>query len=377
MITELFRSFQKKLFDINWLLPVLILMIGGVGVAMIFAATNGVWTDGAQQHLIRLCLAMAILVGVAIIDIRVWYHLAYPIYFVALIMLLGVDLYGVEVNNSQRWLRVPVLGMRFQPSEVMKLAIVMALARYYHDLPKWRTSDITGIIGALVLIALPMQFIFRQPDLGTTLLLVATGLTIIFLAGINWRIIGIATFAGLIALPFIIRFGLKPYQVERIMTFIDPSRDPSDAGYHITQSKIALGSGGMSGKGYLNGTQTQLEYVPENSTDFIFTVIGEEFGFIGSSVVIALYILLLAICVRISLETRHHFSKLLGLGITTTFALYVFINLGMVTGLTPVVGVPLPLISYGGTVMLTVMIGFGLILSADLHRHSELPREGR
>ena len=369
------QSVKTKLYEINWLLPALIYVLGLVGVAMIFAATDGVWDHGAKQHLVRLIAAGVIMLIVALIDIKIWYHLAYPIFVIALILLVAVDLWGVTINGSQRWLDLKFT--RLQPSEIMKLAIVMALARYYHDLDRAKVSHIVGLVIALIVIALPAQFILRQPDLGTTLLLTMTAIAMIFLAGVNWRIISFGGVAAAIAIPLFFMFGLKDYQRARIMTFFDPSSDPTGAGYHIAQSKIALGSGGVSGKGYMNGTQRQLEYVPENRTDFIFTVIGEEFGLVGGLATMALYILLISMCVWMAFQCKHKFSKLLILGLTTTFSLYVFINLAMVMGLAPVVGVPLPLISYGGTVILAVMFGFGLILSAHLYRQSELPRGGR
>ena len=361
-----------KLYEVNWLLIALVGLVGLVGVTMIFAATDGVWSRGALQHLIRLIFAGGLMLLVAMTDIKVWYTLAYPIYGLALILLIGVDVFGVSVNGSQRWLDLKIV--RFQPSEIMKLAIVLALAKYYHDLPKHYISRLTGLIGAALLILLPMALVLRQPDLGTTLLVAATGVALVFLAGVNWRVISGAALAGAIALPLFFRFGLKEYQRSRILTFLDPSRDPTGASYHITQSKIALGSGGVTGKGFMNGTQRQLEYVPENRTDFIFTVIGEEFGLIGSLLTMGLYISVIGLCIWLSLQCKHIFSRLLILGLTTTFTLYIFINLGMVMGLAPVVGVPLPLISYGGTVILTVMAGFGLVLSAHLHRQNELPR---
>ena len=361
-----------KLYEVNWLLVALVGLVGLVGVFMIFAATDGVWSRGAEQHLIRLTFAGGLMLAVAMTDVKIWYTLAYPIYALALVLLIGVDVVGINVNGSQRWLDLKIV--RFQPSEVMKLAIVLALARYYHDLPNYFISRISGLLGATLLILLPMVLILRQPDLGTTLLVAATGVALVFLAGVNWRVIGGAALASTIALPLFFRFGLKEYQRSRILTFLDPSRDPTGASYHITQSKIALGSGGVSGKGFMNGTQRQLEYVPENRTDFIFTVIGEEFGLIGSLITIGLYMAVIGLCVWLSLQCKHIFSRLLILGLTTTFTLYIFINLGMVMGLAPVVGVPLPLISYGGTVILTVMTGFGLVLSAHLHRQNELPR---
>ncbi len=365
-------SLRAKLYELNWLLPVLIAVTGAIGVVMIFAATDGVWTHGAAQHAIRIGVAGVIMLGIALIDIKVWYTLSYPAYFGALALLIGVELIGVNVNGSQRWLDLGV--MRIQPSEVMKLAIVMALARYYHDLARWRISHISGLIGALLLIAIPMALILRQPDLGTTLLLGATGVAIVFLAGVSWRVIGFASLLMAVGLPLFVQFGLKEYQRDRIWTFLDPSRDPSGASYHITQSKIALGSGGVSGKGFMNGTQRQGDYVPENRTDFIFTVIGEEFGLIGSLMTIAIYIAVISLSIYLAMKCKSTYAKLLILGLITTFTLYIFINLGMVMGLMPVVGVPLPLISYGGTVVMAVMAGFGLILSAHLHRNSELPR---
>jgi rod shape determining protein RodA len=255
----------------------------------------------------------------------------------------------------------------------MKLAIVLALSRFYHDLPRWRVSSIYGLFGAFLIIFIPMFFIMRQPDLGTTLLVAATGLSIIFLAGIKWRLLAGFLIFSFISIPLFFIFGLKTYQRERILTFLDPTHDPNGASYHITQSKIALGSGGFNGKGFMSGTQRQLDYVPENRTDFIFTVIGEEFGFIGSLSTIAIYMFIIGICVWLSFQCKQVYSKLLILGFTITFALYIFINLAMIMGLVPVVGVPLPLMSYGGTVLLTVMTGFGLILSAYINRDSKLP----
>jgi len=368
------KSLKEKLYELNWLLPVLVGMVGLVGVAMIYAATDGIWRYGALQHFIRIGFGGLIMLFVALIDVRIWYRLAYPVYIVGLVLLIGVEFVGVEVNGSTRWLDFGVA--RLQPSEVMKPAIVLALARYYHDMPTYRVSHIAGLMGALILLALPMALILRQPDLGTTLLLATTGVVIVFLAGISWRIIGFASLFATVAIPLFFKFGLKPYQQERVLTFLDPSRDPAGASYHITQSKIALGSGGVNGKGFMRGTQRQGEYVPENRTDFIFTVIGEEFGLIGGLLTMGLYMAVISVCIWLSMQCKEMFAKLLILGLTTTFTLYIFINLSMVMGLAPVVGVPLPLISYGGTVILAVMGGFGLILSAHLYRGVELPRSG-
>jgi len=364
-----------KLYDVNWLLPVMVGIIGLVGVVMIYAATGGVWSAGAQQHFLRLIFAGGLMITVALIDIRIWYALAYPIYGVSLMLLIGVDLFGVTINGSERW--IDLGPVRLQPSELMKLGLVMALARFYHDIPNWRISHISGLLAALFMVAIPAQFVLRQPDLGTTLLLTATGVAMIFLAGVNWRIIAGGIVTAMIAVPVFFKFGLKPYQQSRILTMLNPERDPTGASYHITQSKIALGSGGVTGKGFMNGTQRQLAYVPENRTDFIFTVIGEEFGLIGGLATMALYAGVIGLCFWISVQCKHFFTRLLVMGLTATFALYVFINMAMVMGIAPVVGVPLPLISYGGTVMLAVMFGFGLILSSYVHRDVDLPRSGR
>ena len=362
---------RSRIFEINWLLVALVALLGMIGVAMILSASDGVWRAGAFQHMVRITVGLVAMLGLAFVDVRVWYWLAYPAYAAAVLLLVGVDLFGVTINGSQRWLDLGVT--RIQPSEIMKPAIVLALARYYHDLPDWKVSHPVGLIGALALIGMPMLLVYRQPDLGTTLLIVATGLVIVFLAGINWRVVGLSVVGALVAVPLFFLYGLKPYQRARIATAFDPDRDPLGASYHITQSKIALGSGGLEGKGYGNGTQAQLDYVPENRTDFIFTVIGEEFGFIGSIATMAIYAAVIGICVWLSTQTKQRFSQLMILGLTTTFALYVFINLAMVMGLVPVVGVPLPLISYGGTVILAVMAAFGLMMSAHLYRETELP----
>ena len=366
------KSPLDKLYEVNWLLPMFIFLVGLVGVAMIYSATGGVWGRGALQHLTRLCVGLVFMLIVAMIDIRVWYTLAYPGYVLALLLLLGVELFGVSVNGSQRWLDLIV--MRVQPSEFMKLAIVLALARFYHDLPTRKVSSLGGMLVAAAIIGVPTVLILKQPDLGTTLLLMATGGSLVFLAGLNWRIVVTAIVGIIVSIPLILKYGLKDYQRERVLTFLDPSRDPSGASYHIIQSKIALGSGGVSGKGFTHGTQAALNYVPENRTDFIFTIIGEEFGLIGGLATMLLYFIILVMCFLLASQCRHMFSKLVIFGLSITFSLYVFINLAMVMGIAPVVGVPLPLISYGGTVMMTVMAGFGIVLSAHIHRDIELPR---
>lgn len=372
MVATNFTDIKNKLYDLNWVLPVLIFIVGCLGVLMIYSATGGQWNLGAKQHFTRLVIGMGMMLVIALVNIRVWFSLAYPAYIVALMLLLGVELFGVSVNGSQRWLD---LGLtRVQPSELMKMAIVLALARFYHDLPARRVSDPVGILGAVFIIFAPIVLILKQPDLGTSLLILATGVIMIFLAGVRWKVIISSVVLAIISIPLFIRYGLKDYQRERLLTFLNPERDPTGASYHIIQSKIALGSGGLSGKGFMQGTQASLKYVPENRTDFIFTVIGEEFGLLGGLGLMGLYLVIIALCFWLAMQIRSIFSRLLILGLATTFALYIFINLAMVMGLAPVVGVPLPLVSYGGTVVMTVLAGFGLMFSAYLHNDTELPR---
>ncbi|HHI88854.1 MAG TPA: rod shape-determining protein RodA, partial [Hellea balneolensis] len=263
------NSVFGKLAALNWLLPLLLLLLGTIGVLTIYSASGGTWHLGAAKHLIRLLVGLVFMIIIALTDIRVWFSMAYPVFILAVLLLIGVAFFGVTINGSQRWLDLgPV---RIQPSELMKLATVMALARFYHDLPAWRVSKPVGIFGAAVIVFLPAALILHEPDLGTALMVVATGIVMIFLAGISWRIILMALGLAAVMVPAFFMFGLKDYQRERILTFLDPSRDPTGASYHIIQSKIALGSGGVSGKGFMQGTQSALKYVPENRTDFIFT----------------------------------------------------------------------------------------------------------
>lgn len=366
------RGFRGKLFEINWAFVLLILLVGLIGVGMLYSVEGGAWNPYASRHALRLGLGLMIMVVIALFPPRFWMGLAYPAYLGALVLLIGVELFGATAMGAQRW--IDIGPIRMQPSEIMKIALVLALARYYHDLPEEKVSSLGGLIIPALMIALPMGLIIKQPDLGTSLLLAATGVAIVFLAGLSWKVIVGAGVLGGIGGGFFFQYGLQDYQRRRIMTFLNPEDDPMGAGYHILQSKIALGSGGMTGKGYMEGTQAHLNFLPEKQTDFIFTMLGEEFGFIGGLVVLGMYALILANCVLIATSCRSVFLRLVVMGVATTFSLYVFINVGMVMGMLPVVGVPLPMISYGGTVMMTVLIGLGLILGAHVHRDTEPPK---
>ncbi len=367
---EVTLSFSAKLARINWFLILLLVVLAIIGMVMLYSASGGSFSPYSSRHGIRFVVSLVLLLALALVDIRIWMTLAYPIYAVALLLLFGVEFFGVTAMGAQRWLDLGPI--RLQPSEIMKLALVLGLARYLHgvdDITKFR-----NLIIPIFMIGVPFLLILTQPDLGTSILVGAIGVLIVFMAGLSWRIIIAGIVALAISLPLFLRFGLKEYQWRRIQTFLNPEEDPLGSGYHILQSKIALGSGGLDGKGFLNGSQSNLNFLPEKQTDFIFTMIGEEFGFLGSIGVLALFVIVTFVGFYIAIQSRSVFGRLVAGGVTTMFCLYVLVNVGMVVGLLPVVGVPLPLISYGGTVMLTVMIGFAMVMNVHIHRYSELPK---
>lgn len=366
------RDLRAKLFELNWAFVLLIVLTGSIGILMLYSVAGGSWDPWAIRHATRFGAALMVMLVVAMVPPRMWMSLAYPAYLGALFLLVMVELFGVTVMGAQRWIDIGPL--RMQPSEIMKIALVLALARYYHDLPLEKVSTPGGMIVPFVIIALPVGLIAKQPDLGTAVLTGATGAVMVFLAGLSWKVIVPGIVAGGVGAITLLRYGLEEYQRARVMTFLNPENDPLGAGYHIMQSKIALGSGGLTGKGYMQGTQAHLNFLPEKQTDFIFTMLGEEFGFVGGIAVLVLYALILGHCLLIAMSCRSVFLRLVTMGVTTTFALYVFINTAMVMGLVPVVGVPLPMISYGGSVMFTVLIGLGLILGAHIHRAAEPPK---
>ncbi|MEM9015302.1 MAG: rod shape-determining protein RodA [Pseudomonadota bacterium] len=364
------RGLRERFGQFHWPLIIMLSMIAGAGVITLYSVAEGSFSPWALKHGIRYIAALGVLLVMGLISIRYWMALAYPIYFVALAALAAVPFIG-EINmGARRWIEVG--GMQFQPSEVMKIGLVMALARYYHGLRAEQVSHILYLIPPLIMIGAPVGLVFIQPDLGTSLLLAATGVIVVFVAGLSWRIGFIGAVGALVAGYAAYRFEfLKPYQIERILTFMNPDRDPLGQGYHLLQSKIALGSGGLEGKGYMLGSQSQLQFLPEMQTDFIFTIFGEEFGFVGAVGLLLVYLGVILTGLSIANGARQHFARLMTVGVVATFALYVLINTGMVMGLAPVVGVPLPLVSYGGTVMLTIMGGFGLVMSAHVYRDHE------
>jgi rod shape determining protein RodA len=359
-----------KLSEIDWIFCLVLTLIAGAGAMMQFSIAGSAWMPWAAPTLIRYTVFFGLMIGLSLVDLRVWFALAYPIYGVGLVLLVLVDLVGHHALGAQRWLQLGPL--QIQPSEIMKVGVVLALARFYHGLSGQKAQFSWALAVPALLILVPVGLVAKQPDLGTGVLILLTGAVVVVLAGLSWRVIATGVLGGAVLAPLVYFFAMHDYQRERITTFLDPEADPSGAGYHTLQSSIAIGSGGLLGKGYGLGSQSQLNFLPEKQTDFIFATLAEEFGFVGCVSILALYALVIFMALRTAYLSHSHFGRLAAAGITVTFALYVLINGSMVVGMAPVVGVPMPLLSYGGTVMLTVMVGFGLVQSVRVHRYSEV-----
>jgi rod shape determining protein RodA len=369
------QSLAAKLLEINWVLILLIVAIASLGLAMQYSAANGSWSPWAGKQAMRFAVSLGVMVAVALVDLRQWLRWAYAIYGVALVLLVAVEVRGAVGMGAQRWIDLGIIQL--QPSEIMKIAAVLVLARYFNGLAAEEVARPWRLILPAALVLLPAALVLKQPDLGTAMMLVMGAAAMFFLAGVPaWMFAVVLAAAGGAATAVWRLHLLRPYQMKRIATFLDPESDPLGAGYHSIQSKIAIGSGGVFGKGYMQGTQSHLSFLPERQTDFIFTMIGEELGLVGGLLLLALVLMTLILCYAIAFRSRSHFGRLLALGITVNFFLYVFINMAMVMGLIPVVGVPLPLVSYGGTAMLTVMFGFGLVQSVQVHRDVRIGRRG-
>lgn len=363
----------EKLGQISWSLVFLVAIVACVGFAMLYSAANGSLDPWASRQMIRFAVGAVIMLTVALIDIRLWMRVAYGLYALTLVLLVGVELFGQIGMGAQRWIDLGFV--QIQPSEVMKVCLVLALARYFHGATVEDTGRILFLIPPLVLVLAPVALVLLQPNLGTSLMLLAMSGAVFFLVGVRLWKFGVIIGSGLAAIPIVWEL-MHDYQRNRVMTFLNPEADPLGTGYHITQSKIALGSGGLFGKGFLQGTQSHLNFLPEKQTDFIFTMLAEEFGMVGGVSFLTLYCLILIYGVVIALRCKHQFGRLVALGLTVNLFLYLFINVAMNMGLIPVVGVPLPLLSYGGTATLTVMIGFGLLLSVHVHRDVRMSRRG-
>ena len=350
---------------------ILVTIISSIGFAMLYSAADGSFSPWAYKQMIRFVVGFIIMLAIACTDIRIWMSLAYPFYALSLVLLIGVELMGFVGMGAQRWIDLYLIQL--QPSELMKIALIMALARYFHLSSLEETRQVKYLIIPLILILFPTVLVMRQPDLGTAMILIMSGAIILFTAGVRiWKFLVLGG-GALAAIPIFWSM-LHEYQRKRVLIFLDPESDPMKSGYHVTQSKIALGSGGWFGKGYMNGSQSHLSFLPEKQTDFIFTMFSEEFGFIGGLILVALFVLLLIYGFQVAVSSRLHFARLIAIGINSTFFLYAFINMSMVMGMLPVVGVPLPFISYGGTALLTLLMGQGLLLSSSLYNDSRTGR---
>ncbi|MDA9374561.1 rod shape-determining protein RodA [bacterium] len=374
-ITEEYKGIPtgfRKILYFHWPLALLLIAVSCIGFLMLFSVSGGNFSKWSEPQIIRFCVGFIAMIMISFTPISVWRSMSIYAYLISLILLFYVEYFGITGKGAQRWIDLGFI--RLQPSEFMKIALVMVLALYYDWLDDQKVSKIRWLIPPILLTTIPMVLVLNQPDLGTAILLASGAAVVMLLAGVSlWYFMaGISSIVGLVYAVILSKGTdfqiLKNYQYQRIETFLDPSSDPLGTGYHITQSKIALGSGGYSGRGFMQGTQSQLNFLPEKHTDFIFTTFAEEFGFLGGIILLFLYILIIFCCYLTAMQNHNRFSALLTLGIAATFFFYFSVNMLMVMGLAPVVGVPLPLISYGGSAMLVLLGAFGLVQSAHIHR---------
>lgn len=365
---------STKVSELDLRLVGLLCVVALVGVAMLYSIAGGEWRPWAINHVIRFGVMLVVMLGLAMLHPKWWFRAAYPLYAVLLILVLMIEFtpLGYEAGGAKNWLNLGF--MRIQPAEFMKLGLVLAMARWYHNHTAQEARWSWKLLIPVGMIAVPFLLVAKQPDLGSAMIIGLTGAVIMFVAGLSWRVIAAGGVAAVVTIPPFVMFGMHEYQRNRVLTFLSPESDPSGTGYNIIQSKIALGSGGLLGKGYGLGSQSQLEFLPERHTDFIFSTVAEEFGFVGSFTVLACYVAIILISLRIASLAHSHFGRLAAAGMVAFFALFVLINGAMVMGLAPVVGVPMPLLSYGGSSMMTVMLGFGLVLATRVHRYAELPK---
>ena len=357
-------TFFQKVKNLDYILLCSLILLAVVSVLVMYSTDGGEILRHTKSHFIKLITFFSLMLVISFFNIRIWHIASYFFYFIILILLIWVSIYGIKASGSQRWINLYFIVL--QPSELMKIGVILCLAKYYHRLKIDDVNSLTSITIALSIIIIPIILVLSQPDLGTSVLIASSGLIILWLGGVKIKYFFFSFIAFLISLPFIISF-LKPYQKIRILTFLDPDRDPLGAGYQVIQSKIAIGSGGISGKGFLKGTQSYLDFLPEKHTDFIFTLFSEEFGFLGSVGLLILYIIIIIRIIRIGAMSRSNFAKLFCFGFAFAIFIYIVVNLSMVLGLLPIVGSPLPIMSYGGSSMLATMIGFGIVLSAKIN----------
>jgi len=363
------QSFRDKIFALDFLLIFFILLLGVISFFAMYSTEQGKLGYYTQSHIYRFCIFFIFFIIVSFFRIKIWYKSAYLFYFTVLILLFAVDLFGVTSSGSKRW--ISLFFINLQPSELMKIALIIFLARYYYKIPTENITDLKYVVTPFFAIIVPVLLVAEQPDLGTAVLILIGGLAVIWLTGLRVKLFLYSFFVLIFLIPVGIAF-LKPYQKTRILTFFDPERDALGAGYQIIQSKIALGSGGIFGKGFLQGSQSYLDYLPEKHTDFIFTLFSEEFGFVGSTALLLVYVMIIYRITVIGRQSRNNFAKLYCFGFAAAFFVYVAVNMSMVLGLLPIVGAPLPIMSYGGSSMLAIMIGLGIVMSCKVDQQDEV-----
>ncbi|HEU5048199.1 MAG TPA: rod shape-determining protein RodA [Rickettsiales bacterium] len=360
-----------KLTQLNWLLTTCIFLMALLGFAMMFSAAGGHMAPWASHQMMHFTFGFILMTVIAVTPVQTLLRYSYAIYIICLIVLVGIEVAGFIGKGAKRW--IDVGGVNLQPSEIMKLAVILALARYFHSENQADINRLVHLVPPLLLVAVPAVFILRQPNLGTATILTFVGASLFYMAGVRTRYFLIIIAVGLMAAPVGWHF-LHDYQKQRVMTFLHPEENPLGAGYNIMQSIIAIGSGGFFGKGYLHGSQGQLNFLPEKHTDFIFTMVAEEFGFLGCVFVLAVYLTLIGYGIAIGLRSRHTFGSFIAIGVSSMLFVHIIINTMMIMGLIPVVGVPLPMLSYGGSSMISILIGFGFMQNAYINRDVNLPR---
>ena len=354
----------QKIKELDYILLISIVLLSIISLFIMYSTDGGEILFHTKNHFVKLLAFFPLMIIIAFFNIKFWHNLSYFIYLLVMLLLIWVSFFGIKSSGSQRWMDLYLFVL--QPSELMKVALILCLAKYYHRLKIENVNSLSSIIVVLSIISVPIILVISQPDLGTSILIALSGMIILWLGGVKIKYFIYSFITFLISLPFIISF-LKPYQKLRILTFLDPDRDPLGAGYQIIQSKIAIGSGGLDGKGFLKGTQSYLDFLPEKHTDFIFTLFSEEFGFIGSIGLLILYLIIIFRIIRVGTISRSNFARLFCFGYAFAIFIYIVVNLSMVLGLLPIVGSPLPIMSYGGSSMLSTMIGFGIVLSAKIN----------
>ena len=358
-------SFKDKIYSIDYLLVFYIFILGIISIFAMYSTDGGEFKYHTESHILRFFVFFLMFLILSFVQIRFWHSTSYLIYIAFLILLIGVKYFGLTSSGSQRWLNF--YFMNLQPSELMKIGLILFLAKYYHRIPIESVNRVKFLFLPIFVLIFPVLLVVMQPDLGTSILIAAGGLVVAWLAGVRVKFFVYSMLIFIALLPIAISF-LKPYQKSRILTFLNPEKDPLGAGYQIIQSKIAIGSGGLFGKGFLNGSQSYLDYLPEKHTDFIFTLFSEEFGFFGSVFILLLYGLIISRIVKIGNTTRSNFGKLYCYSFATAFFIYVVVNMGMVLGLLPIVGSPLPVMSYGGSSMMAIMLGLGIVMSCKVYK---------